>query len=133
MNTDTERRIEELPEHREGLWRLALGPATWFAHFLLCYTTAAVWCAKFLAPTDSLATVRLLVVVYTLLALATIATVGFGGWRRYHYGNGEPPYNEDTAEDRHRFLGFATLLLCGLSFVATLYVASTAVFIGSCG
>jgi len=38
----------------------------------------------------------------------------------------------DTPEDRHRFLGFATLLLSGLSAVAVLYAAFAATFFDTC-
>jgi hypothetical protein len=38
----------------------------------------------------------------------------------------------DTAEDRHQFLAFSTLILSGLSAVATIYVALAPVFIGNC-
>lgn len=120
-----------LPEHRERLWLLALGPAIWFAHFMLSYVTGAVWCAK--APTlVDLSVVRVAVTAYTLLALGGIAALGWRGYRHHSYGAASVPHDDDTPADRHRFLGFATLLLCGLSFVATVYVALTVVFIGSC-
>lgn len=119
-----------LPESREHLWLLAAGPAIWFAHFLLSYITAAVVCAKSTGTTA--AGIRIAVAIYTLLALAGIAAIGWRGYRRHRFGDATPPHDDDTPADRHRFLGFATLLLCGLSFVATVYVALAAVFIGSC-
>jgi hypothetical protein len=42
------------------------------------------------------------------------------------------PHDADTIQDRRRFLAYATLLLSGLSFVATLFVALPAVFFASC-
>ena len=62
-----------LPETRESLWMLAASPVIWAAHFLLVYVTAAVWCAKFAQPGDSLGGVRTAIAVYTVLALAAIA------------------------------------------------------------
>jgi len=42
------------------------------------------------------------------------------------------PHDADTPEDRHRFLGFATLLLSGLSAVAVIYTALVVVVFRSC-
>jgi hypothetical protein len=79
-----------------------------------------------------LGTARAAIAVYTVFALFGIAAVARVGYRRHQYGGASAPHDLDTPEDRHRFLGFATLLLAGLSATATVYVALTAVFIGSC-
>jgi hypothetical protein len=123
-------RSSGLPETRESLWMLAASPLIWAAHFLLSYVTASVWCAKFARPGDSLFGVRMAIGVYSLLALAAIADVGRRGLRRHGHGRAELPHDADTPEDRHRFLGFATLLLSGLSAVAVLYASLVVVFIG---
>ncbi|HEX6930290.1 MAG TPA: hypothetical protein VF267_13630 [Gammaproteobacteria bacterium] len=127
-----ESRNRPLAENRESLWWLAAGPSAWFAHFLLSYVTAATWCAKAAERSASLAPVRFAITAYTVLALAGIIAIGWRGYRYHRYGNGTLPHDDDTSADRHRFLGFATMLLCGLSAVATVYVALAAVFIGSC-
>src|SRR5688572_20477874 len=108
------------PEHRESLWILTFAPTIWAAHFLLSYATAAVWCAKAAAPGAGLGDVRLAIGIYTAAALGGIAIVGWTGWRRqeitgFHMPPGEIEAAADTAEDRHQFLAFATLLLSGLS------------------
>ena len=72
------------------------------------------------------------IAVYTVLALAGIGIIGWVGYRRHSYGTPTLPHDADTPEDRHRFLGFATLLLSALSAVAVLYAALVVVFIGSC-
>ena len=72
------------------------------------------------------------VAVYTVLALVGIGVVGWIGWRRHGYGTGAVPHDFDTQADRHRFLGFATVLLSGLSAVAVLYVAAVAMFFRTC-
>lgn len=119
------------PERPFHLWLLAVGPGLWAAHFLACYLTAAIWCAK--APAgEALGPVRWAVAAYTAAALAGIGWVLWHGWRRLAPGAGEGPHEGDTAVDRERFLAFATLLLSGLSAVATLYTALAAVFIGDC-
>jgi hypothetical protein len=68
----------------------------------------------------------------TLVALGGIAIVGWRGYRQHSFGEAELSHNEDTPEDRHRFLGFTMLLLAALSGVAVLYSALVAVFIKRC-
>ena len=46
------------PESRESFWRLTSAPAIWAPHFMLCYVTAAIWCAKAAGPDGSLAGAR---------------------------------------------------------------------------
>lgn len=120
-------------ERQESLWLLIAGPSIWAAHFLLCYVTAAVWCAKFAEPWGSLGAVRTAVAIYTVVAVAAIGVSLVHAYRRHEFGQATLPHDYDTAADRHRFLGFATLLLSGLSLVSTLYVGAAAWFIGSCG
>jgi len=120
------------PEKPSHLWALAASPALWAAHFLLSYATAAVWCAKFAGTNGSLGPARAAIAVYSVAALAGIALVGWRGARRHSVGEASVPHDDDSPEDRHRFLGFATLLLSGLSFVATIYSALAAAFVGSC-
>jgi hypothetical protein len=124
--------MTQTAEQHQSLWLLTASPLIWAGHFLLCYITAAIWCAKMVGPGGSLTTVRVTIAVYTVLALAGIGIIGWIGYRRHGYGQAELPHDDDTPEDRHRFLGFATLLLSGLSAVATLYAFLVAVFIGSC-
>jgi hypothetical protein len=122
----------ELPERRESLWLLAAAPLMWAAHLLLSYGTAAVWCAKFAGPTGSLDAARLAIGGYTVLGLVGIVLVGWRGYKRHKLDDSPPPHDADSPADRHRFLGYAALLLAGLSAVAVLYQALAAVFIGSC-
>jgi hypothetical protein len=126
------RLTEELAEENQSLLLLATSPLLWAVHFLLCYLSAALWCAKLAGPDSSLGWVRVAIAVYTGLALLGIGFIGWGGWRRHRCGFETVPHDFDSREGRHRFLGFATLLLSGLSVVATCYVALAAVFIGSC-
>ena len=121
-----------LSEKNESLLFMVAGPTTWAAHFLLSYGTAAIWCAKVVGPGGSLATVRMAIFVYSLAALAIVGVVGWIGKRRHSFGQAELPHDDDTPEDRHRFLGFATLLLSALSGVAIIYEALVIVFIDRC-
>jgi len=120
------------PEHQESLWLLTAAPVIWAVHFLLCYLTAAIWCAKLVPADGSLAGVRTAIAVYTVLALVGIGFVGWTGLRKHRLGNAAVPHDFDIPEDRHRFLGFATLLLAGLSAGAVFYVSLAAVFVETC-
>jgi hypothetical protein len=122
----------DVRESNQSLWLLTVSPTIWAIHFLACYLTAAIYCAKFVGPDGSLRNVRVAIAVYTGLALLGIAYTAWRGFRRHAYGDATTPHDFDTPEDRHRFLGFSTLLLSGLSAVATVYVALAAVFVGSC-
>jgi hypothetical protein len=85
---------------------------------------------------------------YTAVALIGIGVVGWEGLRRHRHPStplGASPstplgasgmeattHDLDSPEDRHRFLGFATLLLAGLSAVAVLYAALAVTFFETC-
>jgi hypothetical protein len=128
----TEGAVGRAAERHESLWMLAASPAVWGAHFMLCYVTAAVWCAKAPGPLAPLQTVRVAVGVFTAVALLAILAIGWIGYRAHSLGGESTPHDADTPEDRHRFVGFATLLLSGLSALAVLYAAMVAVFIETC-
>lgn len=119
-------------EKDESLWLLTVSPTIWALHFLLSYVGAAIWCAKLAERSDPLGAVRWGVAALTVLALAGIALTGWRGWLRHRHGTAAVPHDFDSPADRHRFLGFATLLLSGLSVVAVVYVALAVIFIGSC-
>jgi hypothetical protein len=120
------------PKPKPSLLLLTASPLMWGAHFMLFYATASIWCAKAIGPAGSLATVRVGIVVYTALALAGIGIVGLIGYRKHSFGGAALPHDDDTPEDRQRFLGFATLLLSALSAVAVIYAAAVALFIERC-
>lgn len=119
-------------ESEQSLWRLTAGPVIWAAHFLACYLTAAIWCARYAGPDGSLGWVRGAVAGYTAVALAGIGLAALSGWRRHRHGTASAPHDADTPEDRHRFLGLATVLLAGASAMATVFVSLAAVFIRTC-
>lgn len=123
---------EQLEEEHESLWRLAFPPLIWALHLLLSYCTAAIYCEKFAERAAPLDVVRVAVFAYTGIALAAIGFVGLRGYQRHRYGDSTTPHDFDTPEDRHRFLGFASFLLAGISAVAVVYQALPAIFIGSC-
>jgi hypothetical protein len=124
--------VTGVAEKNQSLWLLTVSPVIWAAHFLLSYITASVWCAKVADPDNSFWSVRVAIIVYTVVALAGIVVTGYVGYRRHSYGAASLPHDDDTPEDRHRFLGFSTLLLSALSAVAVLYAALVVVFFRSC-
>lgn len=125
-------RVPPRPLDKGSLWLLTIAPTIWAAHLLLSYITAAIWCAKFAGPASSLGNVRSAVAWYTAVALIGIAIVGWEGLRRHRHGTEATTHDLDSPDDRHRFLGFATLLLAGLSAVAVLYAALAATFFETC-
>lgn len=119
-------------EARQPLW-IVPGPlVVWALHFMACYVTAALWCGRVAGRLGSLGVPRTAIAIYTVIALLAIAAIGWRGYRAHASGAGEPPHDEDTPEDRHRFLGLASLLLSGLAAVAVVYSGLTAVFIETC-
>jgi len=121
-----------IAEQNESLWRLTAAPLVWAAHLLLSYCTAAIWCAKVAARGESLGMARLAIGGYSAVALAAILVIGWRGYKRHTFAGSTLPHDFDSPEDRHRFLGFATLLLSGVSAVAVIYQALAAALIGSC-
>jgi Kef-type K+ transport system membrane component KefB len=116
-----------------GVWGLTFGPAIWALHFLVCYVGAAVFCAKWADPMSAWHLLQGGIAAATAVALAGIAFVGWRAYHRCRFAEGaQPPHDADSAEDRGRFLGLSTLLLSGLSFVATVYTAMAAVLAASC-
>lgn len=131
--SETHDRSEATPtENSESLWILVLAPLIWAVHFLACYLTIAIWCEKFALSEENLAPVRWAYLIFTMGAIAGIVLVGWNGYRRIREAPMAHPYDADHPDDRHRFLGFATVLLAGLSLVATLFVAAVALFLETC-
>ena len=124
--------VMKLAEKNESLWMMVVSPIVWAAHFLLCYITAAVWCAKYAGAGGSLEPVRWAILVYTAAALAAIGWNGWWGVSRSRLGDETLPHDADTPGDRHRFLGFATALLAGLSGIATIFEGMVALFFNTC-
>ena len=119
-------------ERHQSLWLLTASPTIWAVHFLLSYATTAIWCAKWGGPGSSLTSVRIAIAIYTLVALIAIGVIGRIGLKRHTHGETDLSHHSDTPEDRHRFLGFATLLLSTLSAVAVLFAGSVTIFFGTC-
>jgi hypothetical protein len=117
----------------DSLLDMIVPPTIWAVHFLLSYVPAAVFCAKAPGSFADLAGIRAWIASVTLLALGGIAYSGGRAFRRGGFRDGETaPHDADTMGDRRRFLAYATILLSGLSFVATVFVALPALFVETC-
>jgi hypothetical protein len=122
--------LSGLAETNASLWILAASPVLWSVHFLASYMVAAALCGRL--GDGTIEPVRTAILLFTLVALAGIAAVGWVayGWQRA--ASGPAPHDADTPEDRRGFMGMATLLLSGLSAVGVIYSALTVAFIGTC-
>jgi hypothetical protein len=117
----------------ESLWWLALPPAIWIAHLLASYLTAAIYCAKAGSEHASLSGVRWAIAAYTLVALCASGAAAWRGLRNHRWGGGgEAPHDFDSPGDRHRFLGFTSLLLSGLALLGIVFVALPIFFTETC-
>lgn len=117
-------------KHKHSLWRLGLSPVIWGIHFLSCYIIVALWCAKF--PWIELKNIRWLIFIFTLLALMVVGWGVVSGLRKHQDGEGGLPHDDDTLEDRERFLGFTRFLVSVLSLVAIIYTAYAIFLFRSC-
>ncbi|MEZ0496639.1 hypothetical protein [Sphingomonas sp. IW22] len=113
---------------RVTLWTLIVPPTTWAVHFLFSYLWASISCAK----VGAFATVPVLFLIGTILALIVIAASGWIAWMQSRTPGDAPPHQDSTDVDRLRFLAKSTLLLSGLSFVGVVFTALPVVFIGDC-
>ena len=121
--------VEDGPEDR-SLWHMIIAPTVWAVHFAVCYAVQAIWCAK---VGGDIATLRIVLVAITIVALAIIAFFGFRAWQRWDYFHDRDYiHGGETDEDRREFLGHTGFMLACLSFVAVLYVAMPFLIIGSC-
>ena len=115
------------------LWRVIISPSIWALHFLVCYVAAAIYCEKLGrdAPLDS---VRVLVIVVTVLALGGIFWSSLKLWRVHDRSltDDDFEYEHNTPEERHRFLSHVALMLSVLSAVAVIYVAIPMLYLDTC-
>ena len=118
-------------ESRQAVWIIPGPLVIWATHFMLCYVTASLWCGRVGGNPATLSSARIAIAIYTAVALALVAVIGWKGYRAHRAG-ATAPHDADSSEDRHRFIGFAALLIAALSTVAIIYSSLAAVFIRTC-
>jgi hypothetical protein len=121
----------DLSETSERLWIPIVGPVIWAVHFTLCYVTAALWCGRF-ASASGPGDVRLMIGVYTAIAMAGTTASFVQGLRRHRYQLPTRTHDDDTPEDRRHFLAFTTMLLAGISLLSVAYVAIAVMVVPPC-
>lgn len=131
MDADPHHDPEELEEARQSggsILALAFGPSIWAVHFLIVYVAGAIACEK--APA-AMWQVRVGIGAATAVALVAILLVSVPAWREWRRA-GDVRTDRDTPTARSRFLGYAALLLSGLSVVAVVFSALPAALAGAC-
>jgi hypothetical protein len=108
-----------------------VAPTVWAGHFMACYTWAALACGRFAAD-GGFDRARTGIALLTAVASIAIAGCFVFGYRRHGRRFPDRPNDDGTPEDRTRFMAFTTMLLAGLSLVATLYVGLAALAAGRC-
>ena len=120
-------------ESRQPLWIIPGPLVIWATHFMLSYVTAALWCGKVGGgPLAPLGWARVAIGAYTVIALTAILVIGWMAYRAQAFGDSAAPHDADSPADRHRFVGYAALLIAGLSAVSVIYSAMAAVFVETC-
>lgn len=121
-----------MTQKKTSLWILGLSPLVWSHHFLFSYVFAAVWCAKASGRSGDIKEVRTAISIVTALSLLVVAREIYKGYQKHKSTEGELPHDDDTPEDREKFLGFARFLISCLSFVAIVFNAYVAFVFRSC-
>jgi len=112
-------------------YAVLVGPLIWFTHFVFVWAVAEMGCIANYAnmPMLTPSTIRIVVVVATVVALAAVALGLFVGWRwRGAVRQGGVTY----AESRAKFLIQVGLSLSVLFFVSIVVTALPAFVIGVC-
>jgi hypothetical protein len=113
------------------LWTPVIAPVVWSTHFTICYIWIAVACGR-VASAGGVERARTGVAVITAIAVLIIAGCFVHGFRRHGRGLPDRPNDDGTPEDRTRFMAVTTMLLAGMSFIATLLVGYAVMAIGGC-
>ena len=115
----------------DPIWVPVVAPVIWAMHFLGCYAWLVLACGRFRDPIVQQPTAAAITGV-TAIALIAITVLFVHGWRRHGYDLPDQPNDDASPQDRTKFMAFTTMLLAGLSWIATLYVGLAAWSIGGC-
>jgi hypothetical protein len=111
----------------QRLITLVGAPVIWMAHFVICYIVVSLVCALQLTETRivGMNPAQFGVAVATLLALLLMGGMAVVQFRKWRDPSGPDP-------ELTRFFAANTLLLCGLSALALVWVAFPSVLLPAC-
>lgn len=118
------------PHAPDRLWVPLISPIIWSTHFTVSYIWAAMACGRFASQAGAFLERALLVM--TVIALVAIGVFLLRAFRQLNYHLPDRPNDGGTPEDRTRFMSYTTLLLAGMSWIATLFVGVAATAMGGC-
>tara|TARA_R110002020_G_scaffold109430_9_gene253068 strand:- start:6525 stop:6926 length:402 start_codon:yes stop_codon:yes gene_type:complete len=129
--SDEERR--SFREEADSLWLITFAASIWAVHFIVCYGATASVCAKLGGDPAVVLTLRLALGVFTVIALAGIAFVGWRSWLQWDFlDDGDREHDLAREEDRHEFLGHASFLIAIISFIGVIYVSLPVLVLETC-
>ena len=114
----------------DRLWVPLVSPIIWSSHFTISYIWAAMACGRF-AP-QAAGSLEAALIALTVIALVAIGVFFLRSLRQLNYQLPDQPNDDGTPEDRNRFMAYTTLLLAGMSWIATLFVGVAATAMGGC-
>lgn len=108
---------------------LAVAPLIWAGHFLLCYVLVSLACMLGWQRTLlGLDPAQIGIALATLLALALLAWLAVLCYERYR----DFLRNTSSGDEPSSFITLNTVLLCGISSVALIWVAFPALMLPVC-
>ena len=116
--------------NRNSLLNLISAPVIWAIHFLLSYVIVSLACAGADSGTwiAGITALQAGIGALTLAAVALLVYIGivnYDKWRR-------APATPVAGDDMSRFLALASMLLCGLSAIAVIWVAFPVFMLSPC-
>ena len=114
----------------DRLWVPVISPIIWSTHFTVSYIWAALACGRFASRAAD--TLSIAMIVMTTIALVAIGGFFLRALRQLDYRLPDQPNDAGTPDDRTRFMAYTTLLLAGMSWIATLFVGVAASVMGGC-
>ena len=114
----------------DRLWVPLISPIIWSSHFTISYIWAAMACGRF--ASQAAGSLEPALIGLTLVALVAIGFFFLRAFRQLNFQLPDQPSDDGTPEDRNRFMSYTTLLLAGMSWIATLFVGVAATAMGGC-
>ncbi|OGB26109.1 MAG: hypothetical protein A3I66_13595 [Burkholderiales bacterium RIFCSPLOWO2_02_FULL_57_36] len=116
--------------NRNSLLSLVSAPIIWAVHFLLSYVIVSLVCSSggtgawVAGITASEASIGAL----TLIAVALLVYIGIVNYEKWRHAR----RSALTGDDMSRFFALCSVLLCGLSAIAVIWIAFPAFILSPC-